>query len=464
MRHAVFALFALATPAFAGDSRGLETLAPEVIGTNEELGVGSYRALLIAAQDYGERSGFPDLESPLIDTQRIGETLERQYGFEVVRVPNATRRDILESLDQLESELDEDDVLIVYYAGHGVVRTDQGRGFWIPEDATTHSSVEWVSTNEIASRVKALPVRHALVIADSCFSGEILRGNQDQPDTQAELALREARALVARRSRWVLTSGGNEPVLDRGAPAGMSVFAYALQSALTTTPDRYVTPDRLFSDVRRLVTQNSEQVPQQGRLKGSLHEGQAVLLNRNSCDGVLAFMAEQRDADAEQDWQAHVQRLKPDEDGYLEAVQSWIARHSNPSVTACGRTEPVSVARLADARQIEDRLLLAQIETPPQTRRPVSAPWVVGGGLVAAGGAALLGVSVTWRVQNSDLVRVDDNGVQLADESTERKFRTFRILNYAGGALLALGVTGVGIGVVPSLTGNGATVHITGRL
>ncbi len=61
-----------------------------------------------------------------------------------------------------------------------------------------------------------------MVIADSCYSGALVRSAPARLETNAERTA-ELRRLAAKRSRTALVSGGLEPVYDGGGD-GHSVF------------------------------------------------------------------------------------------------------------------------------------------------------------------------------------------------------------------------------------------------
>lgn len=242
-------------------------------GRGEELEICRYNAVLFAAQDY---QSLPDLSSPITDATRIAAVLETQYGFEPPRiVENPTREDIVRELRDLR-ELQPCDALVVYYAGHGFLDKANGTGSWQPVDADPEYPSNWISNEDVASGLRALRARHVLLVSDSCFSGSFFRGGGADPSPDAAV-----RQLAHDKSRWVITSGGLEPVVDTfpGNDAGMSVFAYFLHRALLRADHRHVLPAELFAEVLRGVHVNASQVPQQGPLLQAGHElGYLVLV------------------------------------------------------------------------------------------------------------------------------------------------------------------------------------------
>ena len=125
--------------------------------------------------------------------------------------------------------------------------------------------------------VKAMSAKHVLVVADSCYSGTLVRGITAKLKTGAErLAFLER--MSRKRSRNVLTSGGLEPVMDRGG-GDNSVFAKAFLDALYENAD-VIDAQSLFATVQRRVVVNSEQTPEYSDIRGAGHDGGDFLFVR----------------------------------------------------------------------------------------------------------------------------------------------------------------------------------------
>lgn len=241
-----------------------------------EVGVCGYRAVLFAAQNY-DHDSVSDLGTPNRDIEAIAEVLRERYGFSTETFPDASRELILDRLDRLRAEARDCEAVLVYYAGHGQLDEGLNEGFWLPADARADSTANWISNDDVASRLRALPALHVLLIADSCFAGKLFRGLETLPSGGTDPQARATR-LARRQSRMVLTSGGEELVADAYLDSGMSVFAYFLRQALQDAPRRYVSPEQWFSTLRDRVMDNATQQPQLGRLFGAGHEGGALVM------------------------------------------------------------------------------------------------------------------------------------------------------------------------------------------
>jgi hypothetical protein len=226
---------------------------------------GRYFALIMANEAY---RNFTPLRSPLADAHAMASVLGRDYGFIVRTLQNATRYEMLSALSQLRREATENDHILIYYAGHGYLDEATTRGYWLPIDAERDNVANWISTNDITDVLAGSQAKHALILADSCFSGTLLRSD---PTVEIDERQSMLRKLASRRSRSIMTSGGLEPVTDNGA-GKHSIFADALLRALKSNRQP-IEAGRLFVQNRDRVALNAAQTPQYAPLRNAGHDG-----------------------------------------------------------------------------------------------------------------------------------------------------------------------------------------------
>ena len=252
---------------------GAEPAAPprESIARSE---FGSYHALVIGNQTY---SAWPALGTPESDAREVASILKQKYGFKTAVLLNATRYDILQALNNLRKELTDDSNLLIYYAGHGHWDEKILRGYWVPVDGDVDSNVNWISTVAVTDMLSAIPARHVLVVADSCYSGALTRSSIAHLDAEGSDKARThwLRLMSQKRSRTVLTAGGLQPVLDSGG-GRHSVFAKAFIDALNSNA-AIIEGQRLHKEVDARVayaaaSQMAEQVPEYAPIQHAGHE------------------------------------------------------------------------------------------------------------------------------------------------------------------------------------------------
>lgn len=235
---------------------------------------GNYYALVIGNNRYTK---LPKLETAITDATEVGAVLKQRYGFKVTTLTDATRYEILSALNDLRGKLTEDDNLLIFYAGHGELDKVNMRGHWLPVDAEPSSSANWISNIALTDILNTMSARHVMVVADSCYSGALTRSSLARLEAGLTPEARESwqRAMVQKRSRTALTSGGLAPVLDAGG-GKHSIFAKALIDILEANTV-ILEGQRLFQELSAQVTwaaeaKNFEQVPQYAPIKFAGHE------------------------------------------------------------------------------------------------------------------------------------------------------------------------------------------------
>lgn len=246
-------------------------LTPSIEGKLTESEYGTCHALIISNSAYSE---LPELRTPTNDGRALSKLLHIYYGFHVTTLYNATRAEIIRTLTSLRTQLTEKDNLLIFYAGHGWLDTEADAGYWLPVDASKHDPVNWISNATVTFALKALRAKHVLVVADSCYSGKLTRG------LRVDGFVREGFSRLAhRRARVVISSGGLEPVLDGGAEGNHSVFVNALLKVLNENQN-VIDATGLFSELRKRVVWNADQIPEYGVIHKAGHDGGDFLFIR----------------------------------------------------------------------------------------------------------------------------------------------------------------------------------------
>lgn len=211
---------------------------------------GKFHAVVIGEGTYRKYESLP---TAVDDARAVAQLLERDYGFQVTLLENAGMQQILDAIRATGKRMTSGDNLLLYYAGHGTVLND--KGYWQPVDADLDMN-NWISPALIKDVLIDHPARRTLVIADSCYSGALASGTL-APQTDD---------LKEKRSRIVLSSGGNAPVLD-SADGKHSIFTGALLEVLGEKRRGAVDVQTLFPPIRERVADSAkragrEQIPQ----------------------------------------------------------------------------------------------------------------------------------------------------------------------------------------------------------
>ncbi|MBN1675595.1 MAG: caspase family protein [Kiritimatiellae bacterium] len=235
-----------------------------------------YHAVVIGINAYRRNgtAGWEPLATARGDAESVATVLEQQYGFTVTRLLDkaATRNAIMAGLDELVA-LGANDAALVYFAGHGYYDKALDEGYWVPCDArktdgTRLAKEDWLWNSTITKIIGASKARHVFVIADSCYSGSLFRGGTETP---SETDLHWYKRAMAKPSRFLLTSGDIEPVLDSGH--GHSVFAQEILNYLQYPEHSIFAASDLGTAVRRKVSTLTGQMVRIGPLAVAAHAG-----------------------------------------------------------------------------------------------------------------------------------------------------------------------------------------------
>ncbi len=252
----------------------LFTLWSSVVGSDMGyLGEARYRALIIGNSHYQDPEGiWSNLSTPIADALSVATLLEQDYSFQEIEVlKNATRREIVKSFNHLISTAQQNDSVLIYYAGHGFLKPATQEAFWVPVDSEGLDDSSYLSNALIKEKLKVLAqkIKHVLLISDSCFSGTLIKRGLVRDDKINPLLADKA----AKRSVQVLAAGGEQFVDDNYNESGHSPFTYFFLNELKANRSRFLTASQLFDDVASSVMNNVAQTPQKGVLYAAGDEG-----------------------------------------------------------------------------------------------------------------------------------------------------------------------------------------------
>ena len=257
---------------------------PEAVATSREkppAGVGKLNALIIGNNTYRQ---WPKLETAVEDARTVAGVLSKKYGFNTKVLIDVTADEIISALNDYVTTLGESDVLIVYYAGHGMLDTKNKRAHWIPVNGEMQRDTYWIPSYRVTDLVNKMKAKKVLVISDSCYSGGLaadLTGvvSGVRPGLTDEGKSRAVDALWGVVSRTILTSGMLSPVLDDEGTGKSkhSLFAKALLEVLDEAKG-VMTGDGLYTAVHARVVYRSQkmkfdQTPFYTGLAHAGHEG-----------------------------------------------------------------------------------------------------------------------------------------------------------------------------------------------
>jgi hypothetical protein len=241
-----------------------------------KMNFGRYYALIVGNQNYDK---LESLTTPHYDAERAKNILTKQYGFTVTLIEDGNDVAIVEALNNLRLLLKPNDNLLIYYAGHGYrLKSELAEiGYWLPRNAgQPPNDTFWVPNEQITRQISLLPAKRVLVVADSCFAGLL----SSDPNflflgKATEVDEDYLQFKLPSKSRLLIASGGDNPVLDQGGN-GNSVFAKAFLDVLESNTSIMTAPG-LFTKVQGLVKEGAarnhfSEEPEIKSIKNAGHE------------------------------------------------------------------------------------------------------------------------------------------------------------------------------------------------
>ncbi len=227
--------------------------------------IGKNICLLIGAQNYAD-ANIPSLTNPVADAVRLKLILKNNYNFaeeSIITLFNPSVNDVKRQLLELTTQLQPEDNLLIFYAGHGIWVEKEKKGYWLMTDAKRNDPNTWLPNKTVLDLIAKIPSRHTLLITDACFSGSVFktRGLTDG----APKAIQEMEEKI---SRIAITSGNDTEVPDE------SVFMKYLIKALSENKEKYLTAQKMFiNQIIEAVMTESKTEPRYGTLELAGHVG-----------------------------------------------------------------------------------------------------------------------------------------------------------------------------------------------
>lgn len=167
---------------------------------------------------------------------------------------------------------------MIYYAGHGYFDEETHHAYWAPVDAGQETFARWIIAEDVTGAAQAFPARHVLVISDSCYSGML---TQDTGRSTISDRANTLEKILQTKSRYGMSSGGDEPVADSDALGHFSkhsVFANVLLQDLSQFQTNEFTAEQLFGQISRQIRERANQRPIFRPIQGSEEGGDFVFI------------------------------------------------------------------------------------------------------------------------------------------------------------------------------------------
>ena len=214
---------------------------------------------------------FPKLLNAVKDIKEVKDILVEKYDVDEEHVltlfdQDATKENIIDTLDDLGKRVEPSDKLFIYYSGHGHLNDHLGLGYWIPVDAQKNKAARYIPNSTIRDYVKGIKAKHILLVSDSCFSGSLFMQGQHR----SSRAIKELDNLT---SRWAICSGRHDEEVYDGDPGENSPFTKSFIDILKSNDQDHLNVGRIADRVIEQTASNYEQLPDGRPLFGVGHQG-----------------------------------------------------------------------------------------------------------------------------------------------------------------------------------------------
>lgn len=180
------------------------------------------------------------------DAEDVKKVLMEKYGFD----------DLIELYDEkatkpaIENVFDDDlrnperigpeDRVLIFYAGHGVLRESEvagqkiKEGYMIPVEAGSDAYSKCIEMGRVVDACQKCPAKHLLLVFDCCYSGIAALRSTGEKHVKRSANIQETlRDLTRKRAIQVIAAGqDDQPVADSGLRKGHSAFTGALLDIL----------------------------------------------------------------------------------------------------------------------------------------------------------------------------------------------------------------------------------------
>jgi uncharacterized caspase-like protein len=208
----------------------------------------------------------PDAESFSAMMSNNSVQLFKNVELHTLYDEDASRQKILTTLDELTAKINQEDVFIFYYAGHGSMVDDNF--YFIPSESLRLYDVsslnkEAIEASILQDKFKHIKALKQLIVMDACQSG----GSVELLATRGASEEKAIAQLSRSAGIHVMASAGSEQFATEFAELGHGLFTYVLIKALQGEADGAPKDGKVT--IYELKSYIDDQVPEMTRkLKG----------------------------------------------------------------------------------------------------------------------------------------------------------------------------------------------------
>jgi hypothetical protein len=251
----------------------------------------------------------PDADDFVAEMKRQQLALDRVADIKVISLKDAdaTKANIVSALHDLTAKVGPDDVLVIYYAGHGTAQ--QNNFYLIPHDLgydgsraelgaeALQSILEHsISDSELGAAVEGLDARQLVMVIDACNSGQALETTDKRLGPMNSKGLAQ---LAYEKGMYILTAAQSDQAAKEATRLGHGFLTYALVEEGLKTPAADDSPKDGQVLLREWLDFAAKRVPeiQEDEIKTRQLEREKAKLPGNAADIQRPRVFYRREAD-----------------------------------------------------------------------------------------------------------------------------------------------------------------------
>jgi WD40 repeat protein len=159
--------------------------------------------LTVGISNYEDSNVYPDLAYGASSARAIegffrrqGSSPNRPYSrvhvWDGLYGPDASLKNILQMLTQIAQSATDEDVVFLYFVGHGEVSVGDEMFYFVPVDGRDNLQDTGLSAAMIAERIRDIAARRIILIVDACQSGGLIESLSKVAAVKAQIGMRGA--------------------------------------------------------------------------------------------------------------------------------------------------------------------------------------------------------------------------------------------------------------------------------
>lgn len=244
--------------------RGSKSIIEKKPEVKEIDNISNTYAFILATENYNkEQTDWSDLKNPINDADAIANVLESKYQAKVKKVYNKTKNEVIADLLQFNEQIDENDKLIFFVAGHGYYSKPFSDGFLVMQDSYSLSSdlslESYLSMATLNRLLDGVASKNVFSIFDVCYGASFELNNanlsiENYSNTKMDQGLDNFISEKDKNTSRIVLASGQYEVFDYWKDSQKhSPFADKLIKALEEETE-FISPGKIFSYVQGNAT------------------------------------------------------------------------------------------------------------------------------------------------------------------------------------------------------------------